>query len=62
MFYIPEKELQQEMARSDTEISCSEIFKQSQPMFLKVIQYGYETHQNVAPILHCVICSEMNTA
>ena len=25
-------------------------------MFFKVIQYGYETFQNVAPILHSVIC------
>ena len=31
-------------------------------MLFKVIQYGYETFQNVAPILHSVICSEMNTA
>ena len=29
--------------------------------FFKVIQYGYETLQNVAPILS-VICSEINTA
>ena len=28
----------------------------------KIIQYGYETSQNVAPILHSVICVEMNTA
>ena len=27
MFYIPEKKLQQDMARSDTEISCSDIFQ-----------------------------------
>ena len=26
------------------------------------MQYGYENFQNVAPILHSVICSEMNTA
>ena len=31
-------------------------------MFFKVIEYGYEIFQNVAPIMHCVICSEMNTA
>ena len=31
-------------------------------MFFKVIQYGHETFQNFAPILHFVICSEMNTA
>ena len=31
-------------------------------MFFKVIQYGYETFQNVAPILHSVTSSEMNTA
>ena len=33
-----------------------------QPLFFKVMQYGYETFQNVAPILHTVICFEMNTA
>ena len=35
-------------------------FKQSYPatMFFKVIQYGYETFENVAPILYSVICSE----
>ena len=38
-------------------------FKQSlATMFFKVIQYGYETIQNAAPILHSVICSEINTA
>ena len=26
------------------------------------MQYGHETFQNVAPILHSVISSEMNTA
>ena len=26
------------------------------------MQYGYVTFQNVAPILHPVICSEINTA
>ena len=31
-------------------------------MFFKVIQYGYETFQNFAPIVNSVICSEMNTA
>ena len=31
-------------------------------MFFKVIQYGYETFQNVAPTLHPVICFVMNTA
>ena len=31
-------------------------------MFFKVIQNGYEYLQNVTPILHSVICSEMNTA
>ena len=31
-------------------------------MFCKFIQHGYETFQNVAPILRSVICSEMNTA
>ena len=31
-------------------------------MFFEVIQYGYNTFQNVAPILHSVICSEINTA
>ena len=31
-------------------------------MFFKFIQYGYETFQNVALILHSVICSEMNAA
>ena len=30
-------------------------------MFFKVIRYGYETFQNVAPILHPVVCSMMNT-
>ena len=30
-------------------------------MFFKVIQNGYENLQNVTPILHSVICSEMNT-
>ena len=30
-------------------------------MFFKIIQYGYETFKNVAPILHAVTCSEMNT-
>ena len=30
-------------------------------MFFKVIRYGYETFQNVAPILHPVVCSVMNT-
>ena len=25
------------------------------------MQYGYKTFQNVTPILHSVICSEMNT-
>ena len=28
----------------------------------KVIQYGYETFQNVDPILHSAICSKVNTA
>ena len=39
-------------------------FKQSYlaTMIPKVLQYGYETFQNVAPVLHSVICSEMNTA
>ena len=36
--------------------------KATKPLFFKFIQYGYETFQNVAPILHCVICSKMNTA
>ena len=36
--------------------------KATEPMLFKVIQYGYETSQNVAPILHSVICSEMDTA
>ena len=31
-------------------------------MFFKVIQYGYETFQNVTRIRHYVICSENNTA
>ena len=30
-------------------------------MFFKVMQYGYETFQNVAPILDSVIYSEMKT-
>ena len=30
--------------------------------FSKSKNYGYETFQNVAPILHSVICFEMNTA
>ena len=30
--------------------------------FFKVIQYGYETSKNVAPILHSEICFEMNNA
>ena len=30
--------------------------------FFKVIQCSYETFQNVAPNLHSVICSEINTA
>ena len=28
----------------------------------ELLQYGYETFQNVAPILHSVICFEINTA
>ena len=28
----------------------------------ELLQYGYETFQNVAPILYSVICFEMNTA
>ena len=31
-------------------------------MFLKFIQYGYETFQNVVPILRYLICTEMYTA
>ena len=30
-------------------------------MFFKVKQYGYETFENVTPILQSLICSDMNT-
>ena len=30
--------------------------KATYPLFFKVIQYDYETFQNVVPILHSVIC------
>ena len=36
--------------------------KAVEPLLFKIVQHGYETFQNVAPILHSVICSEMCTS